>query len=61
MAQETLEQTQRRLGLSSAPVTNARTARQFSAQVVPTAGRSNGRGAVIAGVAVASILAVGIM
>lgn len=60
MAQETLEQTQRRLGLSSAPVTNARTARQFSAQVVPTAGRSNGRGAVLAIVVVVIALALGL-
>lgn len=45
MAQETLEQTQRRLGLSSGPVTNARTARQFSAQVVPTQKPINARGA----------------
>ena len=61
MAQETLEQTQRRLGLSSGPVTNARTARQFSAQAVPTAGRSGGRGAVVAGAVVAGILALGIV
>ena len=57
MAQETLEQTQRRLGLSTAPVTNARTARQHAPLVVPAAPTLNPKGAarifaVLAGIVV---------
>jgi hypothetical protein len=61
MAQETLEQTQRRLGLSTGPVTNARTARQFSAQVVPTQKPLNARGALRTWAVVGGVVALGIL
>ena len=61
MAQETLEQTQRRLGLSSAPVTNARTARQFSAQAVPTQKPINTRGALRTWAVVGGAVVLGIV
>ena len=59
MAQETLEQTQRRLGLSAAPVTNARTARQFSAQAAPAQKPINGRGALRTWAVVGGLAVVG--
>jgi len=61
MAQETLEQTQRRLGLSSGPVTNARTTRQFSAKAVPTQRPINARGALRIWAVVAGVVLVGIV
>lgn len=61
MAQETLEQTQRRLGLSSGPVTNARTARQFSAQAVPTQKPVTARGALRTWAVVGGAVVLGIV
>lgn len=62
MAQETLEETQRRLGLSTSPVTNQRTARQYySPGKPPTTPAVNGRGAFRIAVAIAVLVAIGVV
>lgn len=57
MAQESLEQTQRRLGLSTAPVTNERTTRQYSPTPAPPTPPVNARGAFRIAVALAVVIA----
>ena len=62
MAQETLEQTQRRLGLSTAPVTHGRTMRQHSPMPTPSAPPPvNARGAFRIAVAIGVMAAIGVV
>ena len=61
MAQETLEQTQRRLGLSTSPVTNERTRRQYSPMPSPSAPPVNARGAFRITVAIGVLVTIGVV
>ncbi len=61
MAQESLEETRRRLGLSTAPVTNQSTTRQYSPTPTPSTPPVNGRGAFRIAVAIGVLVAIGVV